>query len=357
MRVKHLVLSAAVISVALVALGGALTVAGKAEDRASAPAQPPPGITVEAVTAKTEAVAEEIVVIGTLASNESVIIRPEIAGRISKIGFAEGERVKKGQPLVALDASVQEAELKEAEAALNVSRRNSERAEELVRKGAGSVRQHDEALGALEADRARVALMQARLQKMTLIAPFDGVLGLRSVSVGAYVTPGQDIVNLENIDPVKVEFRVPETSLRIVSVGQKIRVQVDAFPNASFEGEVYAIDPRIDAAGRSVAIRARIPNPEGKLRPGLFARVALVTDQRQSVMAPETVIVPRGDEQFVYRVIDGKAVATKVKVGVRRNARVELREGVQPGDVIVTAGQLKLRDGAAVNVVPPRPSA
>ena len=346
-------------AIVTIALAGAFLVspAMRADGQQAAAPAAPPAVTVEAIVAQPEPVTEEIVVIGTLASNESVVVRPEIAGRVAKINFSEGERIKKGQALLSLDASVQEAELKEAEAALSVSRRNFERAEELLRKGVGAVRQRDEALGQLEADRARVALMQARLQKMTLTAPFDGVLGLREVSVGAYVTPGQDIVNLENIDPVKVEFRVPETSLRIVREGQKIRVQVDAFPDQSFNGEVYAIDPRIDAAGRSVAIRARIPNPDGKLRPGLFARVALVTAQRQSVMAPETAIVPRGDNQFVYRAVDGKAVLTKVAVGVRRDGRVELREGVQPGDTVVTAGQLKLRDGAPVRVAaPPRPS-
>jgi membrane fusion protein (multidrug efflux system) len=341
-------LSSAIISIAL---AGALLAAARADgQQEKAPTASPP-TTVEAVVVQPQEVAEEIVVIGTLASNESVIIRPEIAGRVSKINFSEGERIKKGQALVSLDASVQEAELKEAEAALSVSRRNFERAEELLRKGVGAVRQRDEALGALEADRARVALMHARLQKMTLTAPFDGVLGLREVSVGAYVTPGQNIVNLENIDPVKVEFRVPETSLRDLREGQSIRIRVDAYPKAEFNGEVYAIDPRIDAGSRSVAIRARIPNPDGKLRPGLFAKVALVTHRRNNVVAPEAAIEPRGDEQFVYRVVDGKAALTKVQLGVRRAGKVEIVKGLAPGDLVVTAGQIKLRDGAPVRVV------
>jgi membrane fusion protein, multidrug efflux system len=344
-------------TLALAVVGALLFAPSERAGGQQAPAGPPP-VTVEAVAVEQEEVAEEIVVVGSLASNESVIVRPEIAGRIARIAFAEGERVKRGQPLVALDASVQEAELKEAQAALGVSQRNFARAEELLKTGAGAVRMRDEALGRLEADRARVALMQARLEKMTLTAPFDGVLGLRSVSVGAYVTPGQEVVNLENIDPIKVEFRVPETSLRAVREGQKIRVQVDAFPGAAFTGEVYAIDPRIDAAGRSVAIRAKIPNPDGKLRPGLFARVTLITEQRRSVMAPETAIVPRGSDQFVYRVVDGRAVLTKVRVGVRRDGKVELREGVRPGETVVSAGQMKLRDGAPVTVArPPKPSA
>jgi len=337
------------------ALALALLGAGVAAGRAQQDKGPPP-IAVEAVKAEPQQITEEITVIGTLASNESVIIQPEIAGRVARISFSEGERVKKGQLLMSLDASVQDAELKEAEAALHVSQRNYARAEELLKTGAGAVRMRDEAQGKLEADRARVALMQARLQKMVMTAPFDGVLGLRNISVGAYVTPGQDVVNLENIDPVKVEFRVPETSLRDVKEGQKIRIQVDAFPNAAFTGEVYAIDPRIDAAGRSVAIRARVPNPDGRLRPGLFARVALAVDQRQSVMAPETAVVPRGNEQFVFRVVEGKAVLTKVTVGLRRNSQVEIRSGVKAGELVVSAGQIKLRDGAPVTVAPPRPS-
>lgn len=344
----------ALLAAALAVLGlGAL--AGRAQDKAASPPAPPP-IAVEAVRAELQPVTEEIVVIGTLASNESVIVRPEIAGRIAKIHFREGERVQRGTPLLSLDASVQEAELREAEAALHVSQRNYARAEELLKKGAGAVRQRDEALGQLEADQARVALAQARLQKMSLTAPFDGVLGLRKVSVGAYVTPGQDIVNLENIDPIKVEFRVPETSLRVLREGQKIRVQVDAFPDAAFAGEVYAMDPRIDAAGRSVAIRARIPNPDGLLRPGLFARVALTIEERRSVVVPETAIVPRGDQQFVYRAVDGKAALTQVELGLRRNAQVELRSGVAPGELVVSAGQIKLRDGAPVAVTETKPS-
>lgn len=344
-------LGTAVLSLALAA---ASTIARP--EPAAAQQEAPPAITVEAVAVQPEQVAEEIVVVGTLASNESVIIRPEIAGRISRIAFDEGERVKKGQALVMLDASVQEAELREAEASLSVSRRNFARAEELLKKGVGTVRQRDEALGQLEADRARVALMQARLEKMTLIAPFDGVLGLREVSVGAYVTPGQNIVNLESIDPIKVEFRVPETSLRDLREGQQIKVRVDAYPNAEFSGEVYAMDPRIDAAGRSVAIRARIPNPDGKLKPGLFARVTLVTDRRNSVVAPEAAIVPRGHDQFVFRVVDGKAALTKVQLGLRRAGRVEIVSGLEPGDLVVTAGQIKLREGAPVRVATPKES-
>ena len=347
---------ASVLLAAAVAGAALMAASPRASGQQAAAPAAPPAVMVEAATVEAQPVADEIVVVGTLASNESVVIRPETAGRVSRINFEEGERVKKGQPLIALDASVQEAELKEAQAAAGVSRRNFGRAEELLKTGAGAVRMRDEASGKLQADEARVALMQAQLQKMTIAAPFDGVLGLRRVSLGAYVTPGQDIVNLENIDPIKVEFRVPETSLRLVREGQSIRVEVDAFPGESFTGEVYAIDPRIDAAGRSVAIRARIPNPDGKLRPGLFARVALVTAKRMSVMAPETAIVPRGSEQYVYRVVDGKATLTRVTVGVRRDGLVELREGVKTGDTIVTAGQIKLRDGAAVAVAPPRPS-
>jgi membrane fusion protein (multidrug efflux system) len=189
---------------------------------------------------------------------------------------------------------------------------------------------------------------------MTLMAPFDGVLGLRKVSVGDYVTPGQDMVNLESIASLKVDFRVPEIFLAALKPGQEIGVTVDAFPGRRFDGVVYAIDPLVDEAGRSVALRARIPNADRELRPGAFVSVTLVVERRENaVMVPEQAMVARGGEQFVYRIVDGVAVLTGVTTGKRRNAQVEIIKGLAAGDVVVTAGQMKLRDGVAVTVLPP----
>lgn len=310
------------------------------------------GMPVEAARVRIEAVADEVRAVGTLRSNESVIIRPEIAGRISAIDFDEGEPVEAGQVLVSLDDSTHQAELADARAALKLAESNFRRLDELFDRGSTSARERDEALARLESTRAALQLSQARLEKTDVIAPFAGILGLRRVSPGDYVTPGQDLVNLEDIDPIKVDFRIPERYLASLSTGQQIRVGVDAFPGRVFDGEVYAIDPQIDPAGRSIAIRARIANPDRILRPGLFARVRLVVEERPDAMVvPEQAIVPRGAQRYVFRVVDGMAALTEVRLGQRRAGNVEVLEGLGEGDVVVTAGQLKIRDGVPVNVL------
>lgn len=316
--------------------------------------QPPAAVIVDAVRVEVAPVATDVDAVGTLVSNESVILRPEIAGRITAIQFTEGTAVTEGAPLFSLDDSIASAELAQAEAKLTLSRRNYERAMELHRGGAGTARALDEARWTLENDVAAVALARARLAKTRIAAPFAGILGLRRVSVGDYVLAGQDLVNLESVHPIKVDFRVPERYLPAVTVDQHLAVEVDAFPARSFEGRVYALDPQIDAGGRSIAIRARVPNPDGLLRPGLFARIRLVVGRRdRGLVVPEEAIVPLGGERFVYRVVDGKAVLTRVEIGLRRPGRVEIVDGLDADDVVVTAGQIKLRDGQPVILANP----
>jgi len=193
-----------------------------------------------------------------------------------------------------------------------------------------------------------------RLDKTVIRAPFAGTVGLRLVSPGAYVKPGDDIANLENIGSMKLDFRVPETYLARLGVGQTLTVRVDAYPDQGFEGTIYAIDPALDPETRTVLLRARLPNKGNKLRPGLFARVSLILERRENALvAPEQAIVPLGQKIFVYRVVDGKAVMTPVRLGLRRPGQVEILEGRNDGDQVVTDGQLKIRDGAAVTVQPP----
>jgi membrane fusion protein, multidrug efflux system len=314
---------------------------------------------IEAAPVRVGPSQRRIQAVGSLRSNESVVIRPELVGRIVQINFTEGQKIKKGQVLVQLDASVPRAELVQMQASLALAKANYERAQELARRNAGTERALDEARWKLRNDEAAVKLSEARLEKYTLSAPFDGVIGLRKVSVGDFVRDGADLVNLEQVDPLKVDFRVPEVFLASLKVGQRIAVTVDALPAREFAGEVYAIDPLVDASGRAVVIRARIANPDDALRPGLFARVALVVDERpEAVFVPEQSLVPINDQLFVFKVVDGpqggKVVAfTKVKLGERRKGEAEVIEGLQPGDVIVTAGLLKVRDGMPVQVLPP----
>jgi membrane fusion protein (multidrug efflux system) len=316
--------------------------------------QGPPPVPVETAPVRIEAVADRVASTGSLRSNESVVIRPEIAGRIVAIHFAEGSAVDAGAPLFSLDATIYEAELAQAEANLNLSQRNYERTNQLSRKDWTSERAMDEARSALERDRAATALVRARLAKTRIPAPFSGLIGLRKVSVGDYVVPGQDLVNFESLEPIKVDFGVPERHLARLARGQRVAVHVDAFPGRTFDGEILAVDPLIDAGGRSIAVRAAVPNPQQLLRPGLFARVEVTLAVRpQAITIPEEAIVPRGNDRLVFRVIDGKAVLTPVETGQRQDGRVEIVAGLGPGDVVVTAGHLKIRDGAAVRAEPP----
>jgi membrane fusion protein (multidrug efflux system) len=322
------------------------------------PAQPAaaPGgfaVPVEAVTVAVERVDLTIPAVGSLRSNESVVLSPEIAGRVVEILGEEGQAVTAGTPIARLDQSVYKAEIAEIEANLALSRANFKRADELLKKNAGTGRARDEAEAEMRVNEAKLASANARLEKTVIAAPFDGVLGLRSVSVGQYLAEGDPIFKLEAIDPLKVDFRVPEVYFGNVRIGQTIKVTVDALPGDPIAGNVYAIDPLVDEQGRAIVVRAAIANKDRRLRPGLFARVALVYNTIESaLLVPEQAIVPMGEDKFVFKVVDGKAVQTKVTIGERLLGRAEIRSGLAAGDTVVTAGQLKIRDGADVTVMP-----
>ncbi len=309
------------------------------------------GAVVEAVKVGTAPMAKSITAVGSLRSDESITVRPEVAGRIAFIGFQEGQRVPKGAALVRLDPAINQAEVQQAQANLTLARAKFERANELQGKGFISGQAKDEAENNLKVAEAALALANARLAKTEIKAPFSGVIGLRSVSVGDYVKEGADMVNLESIDALKVDFRVPEVYLRQVAVGQTLKVTLDALPGKTYEGKVFAINPLVDAAGRAMVIRAQVKNTDTALRPGMFARVRLITQATDDALVlPEQALVPQGDDQYVFRVADGKANRVKVVTGQRRDGMVEIVEGVAAGDLVVNAGQLKLRDGSPVTI-------
>jgi membrane fusion protein (multidrug efflux system) len=289
--------------------------------------------------------------VGSLRSDESVTLRPEVAGRVNAILFKEGQNVRQGMTLVRLDPAINAAEVQQAKANLVLAKSKYDRAVELSQRNFISGQAKDEAENNLRVAEAAVALVEARLAKTEIKAPFSGVIGLRVVSVGDYVKEGADMVNLESIDPLKVDFRVPETYMRQVQPGQTLTVTLDALPGRKFDGKVLAVNPLIDAAGRSVVIRAIVRNADTSLRPGMFTRVNLITkDQQDALVIPEQAIVPQGDEQFVFRIVDGKAARVRVDIGQRRDGKVEVLKGLDLNDMVVTAGQLKLREGMPVTI-------
>ncbi len=322
---------------------------GKSDKGAGAAAAPTP---VEVIDLRPSKVQEDLVAVGSLRSNESVVLRPEVAGRIAQIGFRDGQAVRRGQLIVALDASVNQAEVAQARAEYELAQSNLKRTEDLARKNFVSSSAQEQAASNVQVSEAKLKLAEARLAKMQIVAPFDGIVGIRNVSVGDYVKDGTDLVNIEDVGTLKADFRLPERYFTQIRVGQPVEVAADALPTARFAGVIDAINPRIDANGRSLEVRARLANLEHKLRPGMFVRVRVIVGERaDALMVPEEAIVPAGEDFFVFRVENGAARRIKVKTGIRRAAKVEIVEGLAAGDQVVTAGMRLVRDGQPVRIV------
>ncbi|MDR1350743.1 MAG: efflux RND transporter periplasmic adaptor subunit [Zoogloeaceae bacterium] len=309
-------------------------------------------VLVETARVARTRLADEATAVGTLKSNESVVLRPETSGRINRIAFQDGERVKKGVLLLTLDAGIQAAELQQAEANLALARANQTRNEDLFRKKFISPQALDNTRAALRVQEAAVTLARARLDKMQIRAPFDGVMGIRNVSVGDYIREGEDLVNLEDINTLKVDFRLPEAYLNRLRVGLGLEVMSDALPNERFSASLSALDPLVDVGGRSISCRALLPNGEGRLHPGMFVRVRLDFGANvDTLMIPEEAVVT-GSAPFVFRVeTEGRTLTVKtipVRLGQHRAGQVEILEGLEDNAEVVTSGHLKLRDGAVV---------
>ena len=324
---------------------------------AAASAPRPPA--VEAVKVEIMKLTDDTQAVGSLRSRQGVVVRPEVSGRITQLNFKDGDRVRKGQLLVQLDDQLQLAQVQQSQAELSIARANHQRNQELVAQNFISKRSVDESAANLEVANAKLALSQATAARLKVMAPFDGMVGIRTANVGDYLKDGADVVNIEDIDAVFVDFRLPERFQNKVKKGQTAGVSLDALPGSKFVAFVQAVDPLIDTNGRSVGVRACIDNRQLRLRPGMFARVTAVFGERdQAKVVPEEAIVPQGQRVVVYKVVDGKnkdekiAQRVEVKVGIRRPGKVEILEGIEEGDMIVTAGQQRLqRDGMVVRVI------
>ena len=318
-------------------------------------------ISVEVAHVRAMAISDEVQAVGSLRSRRSVVLRPEVSGRVTQLHFRDGARVRQGQLLVQLDDQLPRAQVQQAQAELSIARANHQRNQELVAQGFISQRSVDESAANLQVAQAKLALAQATAARLKIVAPFDGIAGIGNVHVGDYLKDGTDIVNIEDIDSVWVDFRLPDRYQTQVRVGQGARVELDALPGATFSAVVRAIDPQIDANGRSVAVRGSIDNRDLQLRPGMFARVTAVFGARADArVVPEEAIVPQGSKPYVLKVVPGAAPDSRiaqrvpVQLGLRRAGQVEVLQGLELGDTVVTAGHQRVQqDGAPVRVVVP----
>jgi membrane fusion protein (multidrug efflux system) len=297
--------------------------------------------------------------VGSLRSRRGVVLRPEVGGRITQLNFTDGQRVRKGQVLVQFDDQLPQALVQQSRAELSIARANQKRNQELVAQNFISQRSLDESAANLEVAQAKLALAQATAARLKIVAPFDGIAGIRQVNVGDYLKDGADIVNVEDIEAIFVDYRLPERFQSKVKRGQTAVLDIDALPGRQYTAQIQAIDPLIDANGRSIGIRGCIDNRQLQLRPGMFARVNTVFGVKDDArVIPEEAIVPQGGKQFVIKLLNAADPQTRttqrveVKVGLRSPGKVEILEGLAPGDTVVTTGQQRVqRDGTKVTVV------
>ena len=313
---------------------------------------------VEVARVESRSLEDDVTTVGSLRARQGVMLRPEVSGRIATLGFADGRRVRRGQLLVQLDDTLQRAQLQQAQAQASIARTNLQRNRELAAQGFVSQSAVDQSAAGLEVAEAQVALARAQASRMRIVAPFDGIAGIRLVDVGDYVKDGADIVAIEDVGTMFVDFRLPERSLGRLEVGQAVDVSLDGVPGRRYRGRVDALDAQVDANGRSLLVRARLDNVDGTLRAGMFARARIVFAVRErALLVPEEALVPLAGKQYIVKVIDGPngkvTQRIEAKLGLRVPGKAEILEGLAPNDVIVTAGQAKLMraDGLPVTVV------
>ena len=335
---------------------GSPPAAGAPQTPASGPARPP---TVEAAKIEIMRLTDDTQAVGSLRSRRGVVLRPEVSGRITQLNFTDGQRVRKGQVLVQFDDQLPQAQVQQSMAELSIAQANQKRNQELVAQNFISQRSLDESAANLQVAQAKLTLSKATADRLKIIAPFDGIVGIRSVNVGDYLKDGADIVNIEDLDAIFVDFRLPERFQSKVKTGQNASIDIDALPGRKYTARIQAIDPLIDTNGRSVGVRGCIDNRQLQLRPGMFARVNAVFGVREAAMViPEEAIIPQGPKVFVIKLLPGTneknriSQRVEVKIGLRRPGKVEILEGLEPTDTVVANGQQRIqKDGTLVNLL------
>jgi membrane fusion protein, multidrug efflux system len=308
---------------------------------------------VETAPSEARALRDDITAIGTLLASDSADISAEAAGRVVEILARDGARVEAGAELFKLDAEVIAAEIADAEARLQLAQTTYDRNETLRNSRNVAVSTFEAAAAERAQAQAAVELAKVRQNKLTVRAPFAGVLGFNRISLGAYVTAGQALTTLSAIDTLDVSFSVPELFFSALRIGGEVQVTADAVPGQSFTAKVTALDPQVDVNGRALRILASLDNREQKLRPGMLARVTVLGQERQAITIAEAAVVPQADKLVVYVVDQGNAKPVTVTTGQRRDGWVEILSGLEAGRNVVTAGAQRLAKGGPVAVVKP----
>ncbi len=319
-------------------------------DAKGSPTSGPPPLPVEALVVRNAKLDNKLIVTGTVLANESLELKAEISGKITKIAFQEGTVVKKGAVLVQINDEEIAAQLQKQKHNQKLNEDNEFRQRKLLEKDAISQEEYDNALNRLNTTVSDVRLLEAQLAKTRISAPFDGIIGLRYVSEGAYVSPNTAIATLYNNTPAKLEFAVPSRYSAQVSQGKEIYFKVEG-DTIQHKGKVYAVEPRIDPDTRTLKLRALADNSKGRLLPGQFVELELVLETiNNALMIPTEAVVPEQGGKKVFVLSNGSVKEVSIETGIRTSTSLEVTSGLQAGDTVLTTGILQLRQGAKVQI-------
>ena len=334
---------------ALLAACGSGTADGKGD-------RPPPLVRAEPAT--TMRFVEAVEAVGTANANEQVTLAAPVTERIVRLGFDDGAFVRRGQVIAVLAQGPESAQLAAAQARAREAQQQLARIETLKQRGFATQANLDAQRAAAGAASAQAAEARAEMGDRVIVAPFSGYASLRNISPGAVVSAGSEIATISDISTIKLDFSVPETLLSVIRRGQTIEARSAAYPDEPFRGQIATIDPVIDPNTRAARVRARLPNPDGRLKPGMLLTVAIETQPRMGLSVPELAVIGEGDERYVFTVDEeGVAKRVQVRTGLRSGGRVEIVEGLQPGQRVVTEGVVKLADGMKVRLAGPNAGA
>ncbi len=322
---------------------------GGAPGGAGGPSGGPPAMPVEVVVARADTVVDAILATGQIEAMQSVELRPDIEGRIAQILVREGSEVKRGAALFKVDDAELKAEVARAEADRDLARQALTRTRDLLGQKASSQAELERTEAMARSTQAQLELLKVRLDRTVVRAPFSGVLGERSVSLGDYVTTSNPLITIQTVSPHRAAFQVPERYAERLKVGQQVTFRVAALPGKEFTGRVDFVDPIVQLPARTITVKAQVPNPRRELQAGMFIEVRLATAVRpDAVVIAEDAVLPLQGATFVWVADSGKASRRQVELGVRTPGFVEARSGVEAGEQVVVAGQERLAEGAPV---------